>query len=376
MQALMQLFVVDTGELLVPAGLHGLAIGLGRGGIIDTPHLALGKDGPRGTLAHRKMGIRQGPDKHGQPAYGDQQHHGEQKSDIDCHRISDSPESLQLGTGRSWAGRRTRNVCRLVQCGCDGDYTVLLVYFYLMLVKAKPANHTHSIRMPEQIVPPPAAVGARRRVHWQHLVAAPHRVFFFGGVWALVLAVLWWGAVLAARHTALPPPAITLAPQWVHGWLMVFGSFTFFVFGFLMTALPRWVGAKPIAARIYCPVAIGLMCGYLLALLGGLWSTPVAAIGMGLTFLAWLAGVVTLARLFLVHNPERKMHPGWAIAVVGACCVAALAALFGTSTGHWTALADAPEFAAWAFLAAIVFVVFHRIGPFFSQGALDRKSVV
>src|SRR5699024_12177907 len=72
-------------------------------------------------------------------------------------------------------------------------------------------------------------------------------------------------------------------------------------------------------------------------------------------------------------NPERKMHPGWAIAVVGAGCVAALAALFGTSTGHWTALADAPEFAAWAFLAAIVFVVFHRIGPFFAQGALGKE---
>ena len=84
---------------------------------------------------------------------------------------------------------------------------------------------------------------------WPVFFHAPHRPMFFAGTVQGLLAMGWWLLDLAARAgLGLPQMAWPLPPQWVHAMLMLFGFFPFFMFGFLMTAGPRWVGAAPVPA--------------------------------------------------------------------------------------------------------------------------------
>lgn len=218
--------------------------------------------------------------------------------------------------------------------------------------------------MPETYIPFPESADNARTLSWRNFIAAPHRMFFFGGVWALMLSLLWWTAVL------LPLPVVLPAPRWIHGWLMVFGAFPFFVFGFLFTAMPRWLGMSPFAPRFYRSLACALMLGYLLALIGALTIHAVAIAGMALTVLTWLIGVLALAHLFVRRRDFSKIHSAWAIAVIAAGVLGAAAATIAGMTGHIGLLYGAPRFALWAFLAPIVFTVAHRMLPFFANVVL------
>ena len=82
--------------------------------------------------------------------------------------------------------------------------------------------------------PPPAGPGI--------LFAAPHRPMFLAGAAQTVLAFLPWVWELLARNGLLAGPAWPWPPGWVHGLWALYGVFPFFVFGFLMTAMPRWQG--------------------------------------------------------------------------------------------------------------------------------------
>lgn len=207
-------------------------------------------------------------------------------------------------------------------------------------------------------------------LHWQRFCAAPHRMLFFGGACALVLSMLWWGAVLAARAGLLPMPPQALPGIWAHAWLMVYGIFPFFVLGFLMTAFVRWIGAPPVSPRLYRPVALGLFAGYLLVLFGASFSLPAAAAGMAITALAWLAGVIGLGLRLRTHLPTSSPHPPWALILLAAGWLGAALSAWGAASGHWALLAAGPKLGVWGFLAPMVFVVGHRMIPFFAQAAL------
>src|SRR5699024_2968809 len=212
------------------------------------------------------------------------------------------------------------------------------------------------------------ASGVQQGVHWIHFIAAPHRMFFFGGVWALVLSILWWFAVLLAAPIAAP------APHWIHGWLLLFGTFPFFVFGFLITALPRWLDSRPLAPAFYRSSALTMMAGYLFVLIGALWYLPLATLGMAVTCIAWLANILMLLRLFPQAQATSKMHPIWAIAVITAGCLGGLIAVRGGLAADPAALRLAPQFGLWAFLAGIIFIVAHRVLPFFTRGGLANGN--
>src|SRR5512139_3437018 len=96
---------------------------------------------------------------------------------------------------------------------------------------------------------------------WQIFTAAPHRVMFFGGSLQLVSAMLWWLTDLASRFGTGNPIAWPVAPNAAHLYLMIYGIFPFFMFGFLMTTFPRWMAGEEIPARRYVPAFALLSLG-------------------------------------------------------------------------------------------------------------------
>lgn len=196
-------------------------------------------------------------------------------------------------------------------------------------------------------------------------------MLFFGGAAALVLSMLWWGAVLLSRLGILPTlPSQGLVPIWMHAWLMVYGIFPFFVLGFLFTAFPRWIGAPPVPLRVYQPVALALFTGYLLVLFGAPFSGAAAAAGMAVTALAWIGGVATLGLRLKQHPPAGSPHPPWVVVLLLAGLLGAVLSAYGAASGNTWALISGPRLGIWGFLAPMVFVISHRMISFFAQGAI------
>ena len=123
---------------------------------------------------------------------------------------------------------------------------------------------------------------------WQIVCGAPHRLLFLGGALQIVLAMGWWAAVLAGR-LGLPLPASAVIPApGLHAWLMIYGTFPFFIFGFLFTVYPRWRGQPPVAPPVYVFTFAALALGTLLVYLGLYTRRTVLLAGL----LLYLAGFV------------------------------------------------------------------------------------
>lgn len=94
---------------------------------------------------------------------------------------------------------------------------------------------------------------------WHTFSSAPHRVMFFAGITQALLAMLWWAYDIAARFNGwLPFVDWSIPARHAHQFLMLYGMFPLFFFGFLMTAGPRWLEMPPPPRNTYLQT-FGLM---------------------------------------------------------------------------------------------------------------------
>lgn len=225
-----------------------------------------------------------------------------------------------------------------------------------------------------------AAGGGRRpgpAAAWRQLTAAPHRVLFLLGMVQLLAAMGWWLAIVLGRYGGLyPPPALALPPGWVHGYLMLYGTLPFFIFGFLMTAMPNWLGEGRVPRPAYLACA-GLMAAGVAAFYAAVVLAPAAvALAVALQLAGWLAGWLALARLVRrAGRPERR-YPATMLGVTAAG--AALAAAFAVGAARTDAgwVAVALRGGVWWFLLPVFFNVSHRMIPYFSSRALPGYPVI
>jgi uncharacterized protein involved in response to NO len=110
-------------------------------------------------------------------------------------------------------------------------------------------------------------------------------MFLASGSWAIVAIGVW----LAAYVGYLPLPT-RFGPLAWHIHEMLFGFVLAAVAGFLLTAIPNWIGRPPVQGRP-------------LALLASLWLLGRIACLISANFPAWLAMVADLS--FPDHAPRR-----------------------------------------------------------------------
>lgn len=148
----------------------------------------------------------------------------------------------------------------------------------------------------------------------RRLQLAPHRLAFVAGSLLLVAGALWWAAVQLAPGLGWPLP-MQLAPALGQAWLLAAGAWPLFLAGLVCTALPRWLGCAPPAARLLLPPLAAVLGGWALALAGLHLALLASALGLALVAvgLALLAGLVGLT--WLEH---RRAGPGTARAGVAA----------------------------------------------------------
>ncbi len=217
----------------------------------------------------------------------------------------------------------------------------------------------------------PAAV-----TRWRILGAAPHRPMFLIGAVQLVLVMLLWLAELAGRAgvvLAAPLPFV-LVSTWAHALLMLYGLFIFFVYGFLFTAFPRWIGASEISRRRYLALALVSVVALVLIYAGLFTGRAVLALGLALHLAGWTGAIMALYAAYRAA-PKRGVHERLVLVALGLGAIGLAGLLYGAISGRPGAYVAAREIGLWGFLTPLLLTVTHRMIPFFTQSALPFTVV-
>ncbi|MHB1059029.1 MAG: NnrS family protein [Rhodanobacter sp.] len=208
------------------------------------------------------------------------------------------------------------------------------------------------------------------------LASAPHRLLFLAGSVAVLLSMAWWAVELTWMRFGLAGwPQPTVPPGWAHAMLIQYGLFPLFMFGFLLTVFPRWLGRPALPRSRYVPVAGGVFGGYVLANAGLLDLPWLLRLGIAVMLAGYLAGIVTLAGVLRAAS-ERIGHAKSCLAalLLGALGLAIfLAYLFG-APAECALLAI--KLGTYGLLLPVYFTVTHRMLPFFSGNAAQDYTVV
>jgi len=204
---------------------------------------------------------------------------------------------------------------------------------------------------------------------WSIYSAAPHRVMFLPGALQTVLAMLWWLFDLENRRaggaglSSLPGPAL-------HLWLMVYGCFPFFIFGFLFTAVPNWLNGPAIPRRAY------LASGLLMALGLPLVYAGLIAAGLALHLAGWSVAVWALLRSLIGAPSQDKHHAGIVTAAVALGGVGDALFLAWAGAAYPAALQGAEAIGLWGFLVPTFLTVCHRMIPWFTSRIVPNYVMI
>ncbi len=208
-----------------------------------------------------------------------------------------------------------------------------------------------------------ATAGASPRL----LAEAPHRLMFCIGASNVLLAMLWWAAWL---HASRWPGLLSISQPhpyagWLHAFIMQYQMLASFIFGFLLTVFPRWMGLREIPRWQYVPVGAGVFGGQCATLLGALGWHAGITIGAWMTLAGWVAALIALAPL-----PWREAGKTWH---ARSCLAALLAGFAGLLSWMAFLLGASPLFAfasikigTFGFLLPVYLTVAHRMFPFFA----------
>jgi len=209
-----------------------------------------------------------------------------------------------------------------------------------------------------------------------NFTAAPHRVMFFGGALQALLVMLWWLFELLARYgiagTAQEWP---VAPSAIHAYLMIYGLFPFFMFGFLMTTFPRWMAGTEISARRYVPAFAFLLLGVALFYIGLFLGHAWLVVAVISSLSGWAIALYALLRVLLDTRPSDKRHTIalFVAFALGWCSLAVYLAWLLTDAPML--LRAALQGGLWLFLMPVFISVGHRMIPFFTSSALSQPDV-
>ena len=206
--------------------------------------------------------------------------------------------------------------------------------------------------------------------------AAPHRMMMFGGALQLVLTLLVWGLELLGRYTGVAAPAWQLPGLWGHGFLMLYTVSTFFIFGFLMTTYPRWMGGQEIPRRDYSRSFALMLAALPLLYLGLFLHRGLMLAGVMVLLAGWLLGLRALWRVYRQAPAADKRYETLLNLYMAMAGLGMLVFAAGLLLHDARAYDLAMHIGLWGFLVPLLLTVAHRMLPFFSDCVLpDYRRV-
>lgn len=198
------------------------------------------------------------------------------------------------------------------------------------------------------------------------IAAAPHRLLFLVGALNVLAAMGWWAWWLASAAHGASPAATVVHAGWAHAFVMQYQVLPPFIFGFLLTVFPRWMGLPELTRWHYIPVGLGLVTGQA-AFLAGLVTDSLLLVQLGVfnTLAGWLTGLAILLAL-LVKDALKTWHAvSCAMGLVmGALGLIAFVAYLLLGDARW--LFASFKIGTFGLLLPIYYTVAHRMFPFFA----------
>ncbi|MFO1206883.1 MAG: NnrS family protein [Burkholderiales bacterium] len=215
---------------------------------------------------------------------------------------------------------------------------------------------------------------APRLSRWKVFTAAPHRVMFFPGMVQGVAALAWWLVDLGGRYAGwYAPIAWAMPAPWAHAFLAIYAFLPFFMFGFLMTAVPNWLNVK-VPRGFYLPAMLLMAAGCALFYPALLANRELITAALLLVLAGWGVGLAALFRLIALTAEDVRnaailcaaMSFGW----IGVASL--VAALYWSSP--WLPLLFS-EGGIWFFALPVFISISNRMVPFFASRALQDPGI-
>jgi uncharacterized protein involved in response to NO len=211
---------------------------------------------------------------------------------------------------------------------------------------------------------------------WHAFKTAPHRVMFLGGALQTLAVMLWFMIELLTRYGVFwHPIEWAIAPSAAHAYLMLYGLFPMFMFGFLMTTFPRWLKGTEIPKQSYVPAFMMLMLGAVGFYVGLLTTSIILIIAVCSTLSGWGLALYALLRVLLDTPHQDKRHPLilFIALSLGWCFQIEYLVFLAMDNLAW--LRFSIEGGIWLFLLPVFATVGHRMIPFFTSSALPQHRV-
>lgn len=200
-----------------------------------------------------------------------------------------------------------------------------------------------------------------------------YRPMFFVGALQLLATLLFWSAELAGRLLAGWTPLRTVIPAtWAHLFLMIYAVFPFFIFGFLMTTLPRWLEGAAIPRHRHLTAFILLAGGVVLFYAGLFFSKTALTAGVTLLLAGWGAALRALLIVYRGAQAVNKRTETFLQIALGAGWLGLLCYLLWLLTGQLGWLQASLQFGIWLFLMPALVAISQRVIPRLSSRLLAR----
>ena len=184
--------------------------------------------------------------------------------------------------------------------------------------------------------------------------------FFLGALWAIVVVALWVAAM--AGTVTLPTLIDPLA--W-HRHEMLFGYLSAVIAGFLLTAIPNWIGRLPVAGPALAAL-VSLWVAARLAMLFSAWTGATVALLLDVGFLLVLASLCA-REVFIARNRN--------VPVVGAVLLLALASGVDHAEALGVVATDGLGWrAGFALVLLLITLIGGRIIPSFTTNWLKKQG--
>jgi len=216
-----------------------------------------------------------------------------------------------------------------------------------------------------------------QRNRWQIFTAAPHRMLFSAGFVQLLISLLWWLSELLGRYSGgwWPVSEAGLASAWLHAFMMVYGVFPFFIFGFLLTTYPRWMNTEAVPAPRYIPIFMLMAGGMGLFDVGLWWGQPWLVAGLGLYLLGYAWGLYALFRVYWHSTVADTRYERLFNLSLLAGWIGILWYLSALLSQQWLWLHYAIQVGLWVYLLPLLVGVCHRMIPYFSSAILPNYVI-
>ncbi len=211
--------------------------------------------------------------------------------------------------------------------------------------------------------------------HLSGFLVEPYRPFFAWGILYSVLVMGLWFTWLHGLDLGKAFLSFRISPLQTHVHWMLFGFPSFFIFGFLLTAFPKWVNQPQTKGPFNMISALLLFLSQILFLVGALFSFLLLRLSLVLEASLLVFLLFKLINLYLKH-PQKKLFDQ-SFMVLSALFFGVLAQLcfqlslwnFSFPFYSWSLF-----LAQYPYLLFLMFAVSYRILPFFTSNLVPQSE--